>query len=433
MLDHRQIRKHLKDLNDPNESTRGEAVRAFKEHRREHWDEVPDEIVTPMVEALRRQLPKKAAGTGKGSLSFVRQEAIGIMGNIGPRASSAVPSFMELLEEGEAHTVREAAAFALGKIGKDAKPAIDKLISVLTPDCRISLASRVARTLGEIGCADQRVRNALVQLWLTPTQNDQFREQVGIALCKLGIEAPSLFATLSKTLVTQSHVSPRKAAAEALSWCDKKGLGVVAALLVAYHDPEEELKALAEQGFERMQITHAKAIQICADQLGECIHSEAALRKVGALAAPCLVKALKNSSAAVRSKSANVLAFLGEAGAAATAALEKTLQDDDPEVRLSAAKALWSVTKQADSVVPTLQSLLKNKKNVAGDDAETRRRFLQSVIEALGRMGPPAAAATSILTEKSRDENRLVRESALRALKMINTDEIGKPSSSVVA
>ena len=90
----------------------------------------------------------------------------------------------------------------------------------------------MARSLVEIGCADQRVRNAWTQRWFTPTQNEQFRGQVGSALCKLGIEAPSLLATLSKTLVTQSHVSPRKAAAEALSWCDKKGLGVVAGFAV---------------------------------------------------------------------------------------------------------------------------------------------------------------------------------------------------------
>ena len=49
----------------------------------------------------------------------------------------------------------------------------------------------------------------------------------------------------------------------------------------------------------------------------------------------------------------------------------------------------------------------------------TRRRFLQTVMEALWRIGPPAKAAMPALVAKSKDKNRLISESAFSALRKI--------------
>ena len=46
-------------------------------------------------------------------------------------------------------------------------------------------------------------------------------------------------------------------------------------------------------------------------------------------------------------------------------------------------------------------------------------RYLQTVIEALWRIGPPAKAAVPALTHKAKDKNRLVSETAVSALKEI--------------
>jgi hypothetical protein len=48
-----------------------------------------------------------------------------------------------------------------------------------------------------------------------------------------------------------------------------------------------------------------------------------------------------------------------------------------------------------------------------------RRTFLQTVMEALGRIGPPAKGAVPALTAMAKDANRHVRESALLALAKI--------------
>jgi HEAT repeat protein len=56
----------------------------------------------------------------------------------------------------------------------------------------------------------------------------------------------------------------------------------------------------------------------------------------------------------------------------------------------------------------------KGTTDLQGD--ESRRRFLQTVIEALGRIGPAAAAAVPALMKKTKDANRLVSQSAANAL-----------------
>ncbi len=96
------------------------------------------------------------------------------------------------------------------------------------------------------------------------------------------------------------------------------------------------------------------------------------------------------------------------------------MHDNDLDVRLAAVKGLWNITKTADVVVPALVDLLQVQKRAADLEAgETRRRFLQTVMEALRRIGPSATAAVSALTAMTKDNNRHIRESALSALQMI--------------
>src|SRR5207244_173984 len=131
------------------------------------------------------------------------------------------------------------------------------------------------------------------------------------------------------------------------------------------------------------------------------------------------IEALGTEEPSNRVKAARTLGWLGEVAAAAAPALTKALHDSDPDVRLAAAKGLWNITKTADVVVPAFVDLLKVKKAADLEAAETRRRFLQTVMEALRRIGPPATAAVSALTALTKDGNRHIRESALSALQMI--------------
>jgi len=420
MVEQGQLRRHIQALTAGNETARRDAILAMKAHERSEWDKLPGSVIKPLVDSLRKQLPKSQENGAKPPL--FRQEVVAILGNIGPRSEAALPQLVDLLADGVPDGIREATATAMGKIGKEARVGIDQLIQILQSNCRIALADRVARALGDIGCADHRVKTALTSLWLHPVHSQSNQIQVAIALCKLGIEAQGLLKTMTATLVSNRDSSLRKSAAEALAWCSKTDLDVVPALTAALRDDDEEVRKLAETAMENMRLTPAKAVYICAQQLKDGSHAETALRRTGQPAVPALVEALGSKEPLAREKAARTLGAIGEFAMEAAPALETVLDDKQLEVRLAAAKGLWNISKNADAVVPVLAALLGSKGPPAADTPDLRRNFFQSVVEALCRIGPPAKAAIPALNRKAKDENRLIRESAQRALR-----EIGPP------
>jgi HEAT repeat protein len=194
----------------------------------------------------------------------------------------------------------------------------------------------------------------------------------------------------------------------------------VPALTAALNDDEEAVRLLAAAGLRRLHLSQDKALQSCARQLKACPCAETALTRFGPRAVPALLQALEADDAATRAKAARTLSGIGDAAAPAVPALRAALRDGDLAVRLAAAKAVWNITAQTEEVVPTLAGLLKRKWPAGPDPTEVRRQFLQGVIEALGRIGTPATAALPMLLEKTRDENRHVRESAARAVRQID-------------
>jgi HEAT repeat protein len=413
ILDVKQLRQDILTLANGNETAKRRALQSLRLHEQNEWATAPVEVSLSVVEALKGQLLKEKAQP------FLQKDAVTILGNVGPLSKSAIPQLVELLDSGASDTVREAAAIALGKIGKEAKTAVGPLVELLATS-RPALTAHAVRTLGAVGCADGRVRSTLVNLWVPTLQLHSCTAQVAIALCRLHIAAAYLLETLTRTLVTNPDLSLRKAAAEALAWCSKNDVDVVPALLTAsLSDTSEEVRQTAQAGLDQMGLSNEKAIDLCARQLGISSYAEGALRKSGPLAVAPLIKALGAKEATIRVQAARTLGCLGEGAAQAIPALTKALHDTDLDVRLSVAKSLWSITKTAGGVVPVLVGLLKVKWTGAGEDSETRRRFLQTVMEALSRIGPPARGATMPLTALSKDNNRHIRESALFALQKI--------------
>ena len=413
MLEIRQLHQHILALESGDDAVRRQALQSLRGHNEQEWGTIPVEASQVLVKALKGQLLHAT------KQPFAQKEAATILGDMGPLSKTAVPQLMELLNDGVPDAVREAAAIALGKIGKEAKTAVDQLIQLLAHS-RPALTAQTIRALGNIGCADSRVRSILVDLWLSAAQLSSGTAQVAIALCKLHIAAPNLHETLTRTLSTNQDVGFRKAAAEALAWCSKNDPDVVPALLTAsLSDTNEEVRQMAQAGLDQMRLSNEKAILLCSKQLGDSSYAETAMRKSGELAVPALIEALGSENPAIRVKAARTLGCLGEPAAKAAPALTAALHDDDLEVCLAAVKGLWNITKTADDVVPTLVALLKGQGGADLEDGETRRRFLQTVMEALGRMGPPAAASAPALTALTKDSNRHIRESALFTLEKI--------------
>jgi len=413
MLDLRQLHKHIAAVTDGDDTIAREALQSLRLHDEQEWATVSMEVIHSVIKALKCQLSRGV----KQALAL--KEAAAILGNIGPRAKTALPQLMELLNEGVPDPVREAAVTALGRIGKEARVAVDQIVGLLA-NSRPGLCAHAIRALGNIGCADHRVRTQLVNFWLAPMQLQSGKAQVAIALCKLHLADQSLLATMARTLVTNQDASLRKAAAEALGWCGKNETDVVPALLTAsLSDTNEDVRQMAQTGLDQMSLAHEKAILLCARQLGDSSYAEGALRKSGQLAVPALMEALGAKEPGVRVKAARTLGFLGDVAVEAVPALTKAARDKEVEVRLAVVKGLWNIAKTADVVVPVLVDLLRVKETADPEAAEARRRFLQTVMEALSRIGPPAKAAVPALAALTKDDNRHIRESALSALQKI--------------
>jgi HEAT repeat protein len=413
MLDIGQLQDNVKVLDKGDEAARRQTIHSLKQHEDKEWETAPPKVIQSLVTVLKKQLSN---GTKQPA---IRQEVATILGKMGPRSEPAIPQLVELLEEGTPDAICEAAATALGKIGKEARVAVDPLIGLLA-NRRPSIALHAIRALGDIGCADQRVKNALINLWLAPGQTQKSQIELAIALCKLKINAPGLQKYLAATLVSHPDSALRKLAAEALSRCDKDEADVVPALLTsALHDKDESVRLKADTSLQALRLSRDKAILLCAKQLMESTYAEAALRNSGQPAVPALVEALGSSEPMAREKACRILGSFGELAVDAVQALKPILRDKNTGVRLAAAKAYWHITKNVAVAIPVFVDLLGEKSASAYDDAETRRRFIQSVIESLGRIGPPAQGAVSALTAKTKDKNRLISESALTALKEI--------------
>jgi HEAT repeat protein len=413
MIDREQLHSHILALEGGDHAVKRQALQSLRDQDEQEWADAAAEAVLPLVNALKGQLlsdPKQTVNL---------KETATVLGNMGPHSKSAVPQLVGLLRDGVPDPVREASATALGKIGNGAKAALGALVE-LVANSRPALATRAIRALGSIGCADARVRSALIDFWLSPLQTEAGKAQVAIALCQLRIAAPNLLETVTKTLVVSQEISLRKSAAEALAWCNKGDPGVVPALLTAsLSDKHEGVRQAARAGLGQVGVTDEAAILLCAQQLRDSPYAEAALRKSGRMAVPALAKALAAPEPETRVKVARTLGSIGEVAAEAAPALAGALNDTAPEVRLAAAKGLWDVTKTPDLAVPALVGLLAVKGAAGLEGGTDRRIFLQTVMEALGRIGPPAKGAVPALTAMAKDTNRHVRETALAALAKI--------------
>jgi HEAT repeat protein len=410
MIDRTQLDDDLRTLERGDDPARRQAIHSLKRHPSHAWAAVPLKVIRPLVAALRNRLLDNREHAS------VRQEVAALLGELGPPAGPAVPELVGLLREGVPDGVREAAATALGKLGEQSSLAVDRLLALVTTN-RPGLAAQAVRALGNLGGTDERVRAALVDLWLSPSGSPKNQTEVAIALCRLKIRARGLLSYLVTTLVTGRDGSVRRAAAEALGWCDREDVDVVPALLTAaLQDKEEEVRQAAQAGLDRFRLSPDQAILLCSKRLKESAHAETALRRSGPPAVPALIEVLGTGDPATQETAARILGSLGESAAEAVPALTTVLRHQDPDLRLAAAKGLWNITRCAEVVVPVLVGLLEDKKAAAGHPGESRRRFLQAAIESLGRIGPPAEAAIPALAALARDENRLVSASARQAL-----------------
>jgi hypothetical protein len=142
-----------------------------------------------------------------------------------------------------------------------------------------------------------------------------------------------------------------------------------------------------------------------------------ALAETGVDSVPALCEGLRRPEAKVRAVSATILERMGATGRGARDCLLTALDDPNRLVRDAAVDALGYLGDDAGPAAPRLAEFV-----AAGDVAQRKR-----AIQALGRIGPEARAATGALRKaKAEDPNGLVGAAAAQALKQIEVERLAR-------
>ena len=307
------------------------------------------------------------------------QSAARLLGLMGARGRPAIPALAALLQDLRARDdARAATAQALGQIGPEkldgpgqtaaSDPVLGALTAALSGPPAVQRAAALA--LGELGPAARPAIGSLARL-----SRDSDVEVARAACFALGqtrsqAAAPALLARLQQA----DAASP--VAASGLARLGPEARAAVSGLIVSQAGTKDDVRL-----------------------------AQAVLERLGTVAVPDLVEALKAPGAAARGAAADALGLMGPRAAAAGPSLEALLNDRELPVLLAAARALVRIApERSKAVVPAvLPLLLLPQENLAVGAAGV-----------LAALGPDAARAAPVLVHalKAKD-NRVARAAAV--------------------
>jgi HEAT repeat protein len=170
------------------------------------------------------------------------------IGDLGPSASTAVPTLTEALRD-QNPTVRFQAAIALGCIGPEAKAAVPALIGRLK-DGVFFVRGWTAFALGEIGPDAAQAVPALVEGLKNAQEREFVRRQMASALGRIG---PHAVNALVETLTNSSEVA-RLGAVLALHQIGPGARAAVPALMRLQNDPIEFVRTAARAALKTIDV-----------------------------------------------------------------------------------------------------------------------------------------------------------------------------------
>ena len=247
------------------------------------------------------------------------------LGELGPKARSAIPALMSALAD-ENRGIRYLAAVALVRIGADPKPLIPVLASALREpgDAFSTETSWAAWALGQLGAKAEPVVPMIVeQLRAGPGQR---RRLILIeALARIGPHAKAAIPVLT-TATRDSRPKVRYRAA--------------AALVLAGADPGPLFPILLEVIASRSKETESEAVW-----------ASHALTELGKKATPLLspiIEELPKQRGLVLLNLIETLGKIGPEARAAAPVLRGLLKDNDEKIRVAAEKALAGIEGRGD-------------------------------------------------------------------------------------
>lgn len=181
----------------------------------------------------------------------IRREAIETIGQMGPRAKSAVPELTKRLSD-ENPIVRREALIALADIGPDSEPAVESILKVLS-DSEPSLRPVACYALGKIGKGSSA---AVPQLHKHLKSRDAYEKTVAAwALVHIAPDEKTVelaIPLLSAALHGAANPKIRIEVAETLGKIGKGSHLAKDALQLALKDSDESVRKAAEKAIQKL-------------------------------------------------------------------------------------------------------------------------------------------------------------------------------------
>jgi HEAT repeat protein len=223
----------------------------------------------------------------------------------------------------------------------------------------------------------------------------QVRRKAAKTLGEMASEAEAALPALSEMLFADEDSITRDVAAEALRNFGPKARGVVPKLLKALKGEKGYRRDTAISCLGRLGLEADKVVPVLVEAVGE--------------------------PQPTRNYALHALGDFGPGAKAALPKLQEVLRDPSPLTRLSAARAVWKVSRQSKDVLPVLLAALKDTSPppppVGGigrlDEGMLLRREAAQV---LADMGPVAKEAAGALLTATGDRSPEVRVEAALAL-----------------
>lgn len=300
-----------------------------------------------------------------------------------PPQEEPVEPWIEALK-GANEERRLEAAQKLARMGPRAAPAVPALTEALN-DKFTRIRLQAAEALASVGPEAKSAVPALIERTGDKEKDAKVRDQAVVALARIDPQSPEVLAALGKAFRDRDAVV-RQHAEEGLLAARKAAVKI---LMEAMKDPDTKVRERAVAALGKLEGEAREAV-------------------------PELSRSLKHQDERVRRQALFALAKIGPRQETVMPGLLEALTEREADVRHFAVVSLTSMGKDARPAVPQLIDLLKKD-----GDANVR----EAAAFALGKIDPQADGVLAVLSRAWRDEERGVREEALRALA-----KCGKPA-----
>lgn len=268
-----------------------------------------------------------------------RQHAVIALGNI--NAKEAIPALIRMTRNKDFET-RYFAVEALGKIKPSSKKAV-RAIARSLKDKNINIIREAAWSLYNLGPIAKDAVPSLIRAFRKNKKSFYGKNYIPMTFEKLGPLARSAAPTMVHALLHDKDSSMRSTCMRALVKMGPFSKTVVSALIKALKDPERTVRgtaawALGTQATRVKKAIPALALALEHKDFSTCGNAAETLSKMGVVAIPVLIHALKTGTYPARLSSVRALGKMRPLTPSAIAALKQAQQDKHPDVRDEAKK-----------------------------------------------------------------------------------------------